>query len=145
MLFAIFNLLEFKARDLEKFFMRFSLILDSLLSHDILLWEPCLVINALCMHNDSEVHNYIQCSDSEIAKVLNDTIVKHWKGLLKSNYNTQIQNYHKVDTIQPNTILANVSYLNNFMHINFPTKHVHFEQYLTDYYLKIMFIDNFVI
>lgn len=43
------KLLNFSLRDIEKYFMRLSLVLAELAQEDILFIEPCIVLNALAM------------------------------------------------------------------------------------------------
>lgn len=134
----ITNILEFSARDIEKYFMRFNLFLDILSEKDVLLIEPSLLLNALAMTDIEEFNNYVNVKQLnkyiEINKVL-----PLWKGMFKDSYRTELYDYSGNTSQKKNFTLSLNNYLCNIISKN----DIEQEKYLQNYPTKIKFINNF--
>lgn len=137
------KLLNFSLRDIEKYFMRFSLILAELAQEDILFIEPCIVLNALAMSGNDNFDDYIKSkigSNNNLNSINN--ILPLWKGLFYKSYGDEIRNW-RGGTIEADTIKSNVEHINKLL-VSRPQNSIEMqEKYLQDYALKIKFINNF--
>lgn len=142
MLMEIFSLFEFTLRDIEKYFIRFNLILDSLKEKDVLLIEPCFVLNALAMRNLIDFDNYIKLNSEGITVNVNK-LLPLWRGLFYRSYKQECNNLHYKDTVKMNTLESNVRVLHQFLfNVGIRTLDEQ-EQYLQNYPLIVKFINNF--
>ena len=142
MLMEIFSLFEFTLRDIEKYFIRFNLILDSLKEKDIFLIEPCFVLNALAMRNLIDFDNYIKLNSEGITVNVNK-LLPLWRGLFYRSYKQECNNLHYKDTVKMNTLESNVRVLHQFLfNVGIRTLDEQ-EQYLQNYPLIVKFINNF--
>ena len=134
----ITNILEFSARDIEKFFMRFNLFLDILSEKDVLLIEPSLLLNALAMTDIEEFNNYVNVKQLnkyiEINKVL-----PLWNGMFKVSYRTELFSNTDSSNQRKNLTIKLNSCFQKIRLINIDEQ----EKYLQNYPTKIKFINNF--
>lgn len=134
----ITNILEFSARDIEKYFMRFNLFLDILSEKDVLLIEPSLLLNALAMTDIEEFNNYVNVKQLnkyiEINKVL-----PLWKGMFKDSYRTELFSNTDSSNQRKNLTIKLNSCFQKIRLINIDEQ----EKYLQNYPTKIKFINNF--
>ena len=138
----ISEVLNFSARDLEKFFVRLNLNLDILLEKDILFIEPVLVLNALAIVNIEVFDDYLKDDLLEKSKELNK-LFPIWKGIFNNSYIANLRHVHRCDRIEKNTVESNVYKLETILKkLEFKTMEQE-EQYLTNYPQKIKFIHNF--
>lgn len=138
----ISKVLNFSARDLEKFFVRLNLTLDILLEKDILFIEPGLVLNALAIVNIEVFDDYVKGNLLEKSKELNK-LFPIWKGIFNNSYITNLRNVHRCVSIEKNTVESNVYKLETILKkLEFKTME-QCELYLTNYPEKIKFIHNF--
>lgn len=138
-IFIITNLLKFKLRDLERFFSRFDLLLDILIPNDVLLVEPCIILNALILYSENEFEKYVNNQKSEIIENI-DKLVPQWKNLFGiDEYSKKIKIVNNTDSIFNQNILN----LSKFLSLHISQKISVQQQYLQDYFFKIKFISNF--
>lgn len=134
----ITNILEFSARDIEKYFMRFNLFLDILSEKDVLLIEPSLLLNALAMTDIDEFNNYVNVKQLnkylEISKVL-----PLWDGMFKVSYRTELFSNTDSSNQRKNLTIKLNSCFQKIRLINIDEQ----EKYLQNYPTKIKFINNF--
>ena len=134
----ITNILEFSARDIEKYFMRFNLFLDILSEKDVLLIEPSLLLNALAMTDIEEFNNYVNVKQLNKYLEINKALPL-WKGMFKDSYRIELNDYSgntsqkKYFTLSLNNYLCNIISKND----------IEQEKYLQNYPTKIKFINNF--
>ena len=86
LIFQTLDILNFSLRDIEKYFIRFSLILDELHNNDVLLIEPCIVLNALSMNNKNDINNDLVTNFDIYLHKINQEILSVWNGLFKNAY-----------------------------------------------------------
>ena len=138
----ISKVLNFSARDLEKFFVRLNLTLDILLEKDILFIEPVLVLNAIAIVNMEVYDDYILKNLKMQSKEINK-ILPLWKDLFNNQYKAQINDYRTNIPGSPSEISRNTYAIYElFMGLgieNFTEQ----ETYLKNYPEKIKFIHNF--
>lgn len=138
----ISKVLNFSARDLEKFFVRLNLTLDILLEKDILFIEPVLVLNAIAIVNMEVYDDYILKKLKMQSKEINK-ILPLWKDLFNNQYKAQINDYRTNIPGSPSEISRNTYAIYElFMGLgieNFTEQ----ETYLKNYPEKIKFIHNF--
>lgn len=138
----ISKVLNFSARDLEKFFVRLNLTLDILLEKDILFIEPVLVLNAIAIVNIEVYDDYILKNLKMQSKEINK-ILPLWKDLFNNQYKAQINDYRTNIPGSPSEISRNTYAIYElFMGLgieNFTEQ----ETYLKNYPEKIKFIHNF--
>ena len=134
----ITNILEFSARDIEKYFMRFNLFLDILSEKDVLLIEPSLLLNALAMTDIDEFNNYVNVKQlnkhSEINKVL-----PLGRGMFKDSYRAELFSITDSGNQRKDLAIKINSCLQKIRVINIDEQ----EKYLQNYPTKIKFINNF--
>ncbi len=135
------NILNFSLRDIEKYFIRFSLLLDELHDKDILFIMPCIVLNALAINNNDDFDNYLNSNMDNRLKNLSIEILPLWNGLFKNSYKRILSKCN--ETARNNTIESNVEQLYDFLHHNISNDTNTQEQYLQEYPTKIKFINNF--
>ena len=137
------KLLNFSLRDIEKYFMRFSLVLAELAQEDILFIEPCIVLNALAMSGNDNFDDYIksQIGPNDNLNSINN-ILPLWKGLFYKSYGDEMRNW-RGGTIEADTIKSNVEHINKLLVSRSQNSLEMQEKYLQDYALKIKFINNF--
>lgn len=144
LIFQTLNVLNFSLRDIEKYFMRFSLILDGFHNNDVLLIEPTIVLNALAISNKSDLDNYLDSHFDDRLQRINTEILSLWPGLFKNSYKQIYSNYrNQHGTIEVNTIKSNVIQLFELLSLNISDYISIQEQYMKAYPLKIQFINNF--
>ena len=144
LIFQTLNVLNFSLRDVEKYFMRFSLILDELCNNDVLLIEPCIVLNALSMNNKNDINNDLVSNFDTNLQKINPEILSIWNGLFKNAYKqTYINSRRHGGTTEVDTIKSNVLQLFEFLYSNSYGDIDTQEQYIRSYPLKIKFINNF--
>lgn len=137
----ITSILNFSARDVEKYFMRFNLFLDVLSEKDVLLIEPCLLLNALAMVNMDEFDNYIH--NKQLTEYLEiNKILPLWNGLFLEGYKEEIRNYTSNLSANNNPKTQNVLQLNGYLK-QISNSIDEKELYLQKYPDKIKFIQNF--
>lgn len=144
-IFLITNMFNFSLRDLEKFFMRFDLLLDTLSEKDVLLIEPVIVLNTLAMRNMKDFDDYINSNlnaDPQV-KEIDKLVLPLWKGLLYNTFSSTLKRVHLQLSIDYNTTESNVRGLYDFLYNNISRNIDEQEKYLRDYPLKIKFINNF--
>lgn len=138
----ISKVLNFSARDLEKFFVRLNLTLDILLEKDILFIEPVLVLNAIAIVNMEVYDDYILKNLKMQSKEINK-ILPLWKDLFNNQYKAQINDYRTNIPGSPSEISRNTYAIYElFIGLgieNFTEQ----ETYLKNYPEKIKFIHNF--
>lgn len=138
----ISKVLNFSARDLEKFFVRLNLTLDILLEKDILFIEPVLVLNALAIVNIEVFDDYVKGNLLEKSKELHK-LFPIWKGIFNNSYIANLRNVQQRVRIEKNTVESNVYKLASILKkLEFKTMEQD-ELYLTNYPEKIKFIHNF--
>ena len=138
----ISKVLNFSARDLEKFFVRLNLTLDILLEKDILFIEPVLVLNALAIVNIEVFDDYVKGNLLEKSKELHK-LFPIWKGIFNNSYIANLRNVQQCVRIEKNTVESNVYKLASILKkLEFKTMEQD-ELYLTNYPEKIKFIHNF--
>ena len=134
----IIIILNFSARDIEKFFMRFNLFLNILSKKDVLLIEPSLLLNALAMTDIDEFNNYVNVKQLnkylEISKVL-----PLWDGMFKVSYRTELFSNTDSSNQRKNLTIKLNSCFQKIRLINIDEQ----EKYLQNYPTKIKFINNF--
>lgn len=144
LIFNITNLFKnFSLRDIEKFFTRLELTLDTLSEQDVLLIEPCILLNILLMHSIEECDNYINNIDTDFNNVINQAILPCWKGLLFDSFLCQIEKFNERGSAGANTVTSNAVSLSDFLDNTISKKLDEQEKYLKDYYLKIRYIHCF--
>ena len=134
----ITNILEFSARDIEKYFMRFNLFLDILSEKDVLLIEPSLLLNALAMTDVDEFDNYVNVKPLNKYLEINK-FLPLWKGIFKDSYRTELNDYSGNTSQKKEFTLRLNNYLCNMISKN----DIEQEKYLQNYPTKIKFINNF--
>ncbi len=134
----ITNILEFSARDIEKYFMRFNLFLDILSEKDVLLIEPSLLLNALAMTDIEEFNNYVNVKQLNKYLEINKALPL-WKGMFKDSYRIELNDYSGNTSQKKEFTLRLNNYLCNMISKN----HIEQEKYLQNYPTKIKFINNF--
>lgn len=134
----ITNILEFSARDIEKYFMRFNLFLDILSEKDVLLIEPSLLLNALAMTDIEEFNNYVNVKQLNKYLEINKALPL-WKGMFKDSYRIELYDYSGNTSQKKNFTLSLNNYLCNIISKN----DIEQEKYLQNYPTKIKFINNF--
>ncbi len=137
----IIQILNFSARDIEKYFMRFNLFLDVLSEKDVLLIEPSLLLNALAMTDILEFDNYVNNKKMDKYSSLNN-ILPLWKGLFIDGYKEEIRNYKTNLSAYNNPKTQNVLKLNGYLK-QISDSIDEKELYLKEYPDKIKFIQNF--
>ena len=144
-IFLITNMFNFSLRDLEKFFMRFELLLDTLSEKDVLLIEPVIVLNALAMRNMKDFDDYINSNSNADPQVreIDKLVLPLWKGFLSNTFSSTLKRANLQLSIDYNTIESNVRGLYDFLYNNISRNINEQEKYLRDYPLKIKFINNF--
>lgn len=144
-IFLITNMFNFSLRDLEKFFMRFELLLDTLSEKDVLLIEPVIVLNALAMRNMKDLDDYINSNSNADPQVreIDKLVLPLWKGFLSNTFSSTLKRANLQLSIDYNTIESNVRGLYDFLYNNISRNINEQEKYLRDYPLKIKFINNF--
>ena len=144
LIFQTLNVLNFSLRDIEKYFMRFSLILDGFHNNDVLLIEPTIVLNALAISNKNDLDNYLDSHFDDRLQRINTEILSLWHGLFKNSYKQIYSNYrNQHGTIEVNTIKSNMIQLFELLSLNISDNISIQEQYMKAYPLKIKFINNF--
>lgn len=141
-IYAISALMRFSLRDIEKYFMRFSLILDELHENDILFIEPCIVLNALTMYSIEDFHEYIKGTFSKNYLLKLNNIFSVWNGVFLQ-YKEFVEEYMVNPSVQYNTTLSNVGQLYDFLFKKVSEDLSIQAEYLKNYPLKIEFINNF--
>ena len=134
----ITNILEFSARDIEKYFMRFNLFLDILSEKDVLLIEPSLLLNALAMTDIEEFNNYVNVKQLNKYLEINKALPL-WKGMFKDSYRIELNDYSGNTSQKKEFTLSLNNYLCNMISKN----DIEQEKYLQNYPTKIKFINNF--
>lgn len=134
----ITSILNFSARDIEKYFMRFNLFLDVLLEKDVLLIEPSLLLNALAMTDILEFDNYINNKKMDKYSDIN-SILPLWQGIFNKSYRTELNDYSENTSQEKDFTLK----LNFFMRSIISKNEIEQEKYLQSYPAKIKFINNF--
>lgn len=144
LIFQTLNVLNFSLRDIEKYFMRFSLILDGFHNNDVLLIEPTIVLNALAISNKNDLDNYLDSHFDDRLQRINTEILSLWHELFKNSYKQIYSNYrNQHGTIEVNTIKSNMIQLFELLSLNISDNISIQEQYMKAYPLKIKFINNF--
>ncbi len=138
----IIIILNFSARDIEKFFMRFNLFLNILSKKDVLLVEPSLLLNALAMYDINEFDNYIYLKQSNIFLEINK-IFPLFNGMFLNTYIPEVRGYNRSDSIDRNTERHNAGRLNTFLTRTISKNIDEQAKYLQNYPTKIKFINNF--
>lgn len=134
----ITNILEFSARDIEKYFMRFNLFLDILSEKDVLLIEPSLLLNALAMTDVDEFNNYVNVKPLNKYLEINK-FLPLWKGMFKDSYRTELFSNIDSSNQRKNLAIKLSSCLQKIRLLNIDEQ----EKYLQNYPSKIKFINNF--
>lgn len=134
----ITSILNFSARDIEKYFMRFNLFLDVLSEKDVLLIEPSLLLNALAMMDILEFDNYVNNRKMDKYSGIN-SILPLWQGIFNKSYRTELNDYSGNDSQKKEFTLSLNNYLCNMISKN----DIEQEKYLQSYPAKIKFINNF--
>lgn len=144
LIFQTLDILNFSLRDIEKYFIRFSLILDELHNNDVLLIEPSIVLNALAISNKDYFDNYLASHFDDYLQRINAEILPLWHGLFKNSYKQIYSNYRSQHgTVEVETIKSNVLQLFEFLYSNNYGDIDTQEQYIKSYPLKIKFMNNF--
>ncbi len=138
----ITSILNFSARDIEKYFMRFNLFLDVLSEKDVLLIEPCLLLNALAMVDINEFDNYIHLNKSNKFVGIN-MILPLWNGIFFNSYLSELKSYNQSLSVSSKTQRHNAGCLNAFLTKTIAKSLEEQEKYLQSYPAKIKFINNF--
>ena len=134
----ITSILNFSARDIEKYFMRLNLFLNVLSEKDVLLIEPSLLLNALAMMDILEFDNYVNNRKMDKYSGIN-SILPLWQGIFNKSYRTELNDYSGNTSEEKDFTLK----LNFFM-LNIISKNeIEQEKYLQSYPAKIKFINNF--
>lgn len=144
-IFFVTNMFGFSLRDLEKFFIRFDLLLDTLSEHDVLLIEPLIVLNVLAMRNMKDFDDYIN-SNSEAdpqVKEIDKLVLPLWKGFLFNKYKKTVNQANAQSAVRYDTIENNARGIYDFLYNSISRNIDEQEKYLQDYPLKIKFIHNF--
>lgn len=144
-IFKVTNMFEFSLRDLEKFFIRFKLLLDMLSSNDVLLIEPCIVLNVLAMRNMKDYDYYVNSDISPNSQIkdIDKIILPLWKGFFYNSFKTNVNRANAMTIVKYDTIEGNAHNLYNFLY-NIISRDVNEqEQYLQNYPMKVKFIHNF--
>lgn len=144
-IFFVTNMFGFSLRDLEKFFIRFDLLLDTLAEKDVLLIEPLIILNVLAMRNMKDFDDYIN-SNSEAdpqVKEIDKLVLPLWKGFLFNKYKTTVNQANAQSAVRYDTIESNARGIYDFLYNSISRNIDEQEKYLQDYPLKIKFIHNF--
>ena len=143
MIFKIVSLLNFSLRDIEKYFIRLSLILDELHDNDILFVELVIVLNAIAMYNLDDFDKYIKLNFEGYLLTVDREILPTWNSLLSGAYRSEIANFNKYGSAEANTKRNNAVGICECLKINISTNIAEQETYLKDYPNKIKYINNF--
>ena len=144
LIFQTLNVLNFSLRDIEKYFMRLTLILDGFHDNDVLLIEPTIVFNALSMNNKNDTNNDLISNFDIYLQKINPRFLPIWHGLFKNSYKQIYSNYRsQLGTVEVDTTKSNVLQLFEFLYTNNFGDIDAQEQYIKSYPLKIKFINNF--
>ena len=143
MIFKIVSLLNFSLRDIEKYFIRLSLILDELHDNDILFVELVIVLNAIAMYNLDDFDKYIKLNFEGYLLTVDREILPTWNGLLSGAYRSEIANFNKYGSAEANTKRNNAVGIRECLKINISANIAEQETYLKDYPNKIKYINNF--
>jgi len=130
--------LNFTPRDIEKFFFRFELVLDSLKRNDVLLIEPCILLNIISIYSAIDLDKYI---GNGVNDVFSESL-PNWKCLFHT-YKEVIITANRTGITSANTPMNNVLHLQKFLCANGINNMTIQEEYLKDYLMKIKFIENF--
>ena len=139
----VVSLLNFSLRDIEKYFIRLSLIFDELHDKDILFIEPVIVLNAVVMYNSDYFDKYIKLNFEGCLLTINRHILQNWNGLLSGAFTTEIANFNKHGSAEANTTRNNAVGIRECLKINISTNIAEQETYLKGYPNKIKYINNF--
>ena len=144
-IFLVTNMFGFGLRDLEKFFIRFDLLLDTLSEKDVLLIEPCIILNALILKDKQMFDDYINTnvSNFNLVKDLNNVILPLWKGFFANKYQKLLENIEDPFSIKINTPEYNATRLEGFLRSSISIRIEEQVEYLQNYPFKIKFINNF--
>ena len=138
----ISKVLNFSARDLEKFFTRLDLTLDILSEKDVLFIEPVILFNLLALKDIEEINNYTNLHSSTLIDKLNQ-MLPIWRGLFFKSYKTEIENFYKQGSASNNTTRDNAIKINSFLEKTISRELNLQELYIHNYPEKIKFIHNF--
>ena len=116
-IFLVTNMFGFGLRDLEKFFMRFDLLLDTLSEKDVLLIEPCIILNTLILKDKQMFDDYINTNinNFDLVKDLNNIILPLWKGFFANKYQKLLEDLEDPFSIKINTPEYNATKLEGFL------------------------------
>ncbi len=144
-IFLVTNMFGFGLRDLEKFFIRFDLLLDTLSEKDVLLIEPCIILNALAMKNMQMFDDYINVNESNfnLVKDLNNLGLPLWKGFFLNTYQKLLEDLEDPFSIKNNTPECNAARLEGFLRSSVSINIEEQVKYLQNYPLIIKFLNNF--
>lgn len=144
-IFLVTNMFGFGLRDLEKFFMRFDLLLDTLSEKDVLLIEPCIILNTLILKDKQMFDDYINTniSNFDLVKDLNNIILPLWKGFFANKYQKLLEDLEDPFSIKINTPEYNATKLEGFLRSSISIRIEEQVEYLQNYPFKIKFINNF--
>ncbi len=143
MIFQVTKLLNFSLRDLEKYFMRFILILDMLHEKDLLLIEPCIVLNALAIYNMEDFDKYISLNFENKLMNIDREILPHWNGLLSGTYQNELANFHRHGSSNADTSCNTAINLERYLSQSISNNIQEQNLYLQNYPEKIKFINSF--
>lgn len=138
----ITKVLNFSARDLEKFFVRLNLTLDILSKSDILFIEPVILFNLLALKDMEEINNYINSHSSTLVDKLNQ-IFPVWKGIFSKSYKPEIENFYRQGSADKDTVMDNATKINSILNYFVLQDLKEQERYIQNYPYKIKFINNF--
>lgn len=141
LILQVVEILRFSIRDIEKYFMRFNVFLDTLSPIDILLIEPCIVLNALAMYDMNEFNNYIQGIKSKIQQDISRCfpLWQHiFSGIIDENEycNIIVRSEHNTQEIM-------IYAISQLLKKCYSTNNKEQFNYIRCYPKKIKFINNF--
>ena len=138
----ISNLLNMSSRDLERYFCRLGLLLDSFSVNDLLFVEPVLILSALLVQNEKEYDYYSKNHETELVTKINGKL-QNWKGLLTGSYKEELDSYHRRSASNPTQIQELSWNLYNLFNSYGMNDIEQQKMYLENYLIRIKFINNF--
>ena len=123
--------------------MRFILILDMLHEKDLLLIEPCIVLNALAIYNMEDFDKYISLNFENKLMNIDREILPHWNGLLSGTYQNELANFHRHGSSNTDTSCNTAINLERYLSQSISNNIQEQNLYLQNYPEKIKFINSF--